>query len=95
MKAVIYEKHEEIDLNFIVNLVKKIELNRLRLAKVNLVIVEVDLFRKLSDEGIKNGAFFHQYWFMQNQFSGGIKVNSFKIISSHEIKNEIHLTFEN
>ena len=93
MKAVYYEKHDEIDLNFIVNLVRKIELNRH--SKVNLVIVEVDLFRKLSDEGIKNGAFFHQYWFMQNEFSGGIKVNSFKIISSYEIKNEIHLTFEN
>ena len=84
MKAVYYEKHDEIDLNFIVNLVGKIELNRH--SKVNLVIVEVDLFRKLSEEVIKNGAFFHQC---------GIKVNSFKIISSYEIKNEIHLTFEN
>lgn len=92
MKALIYEKHDEIDLNFIVNLVRKIGLNRH--SKVNLVIVEVDLFRKLSDEGIKNGAFFHQYWFMQNQFSGGIKVNRFKIISSYEIQKEIHLTFE-
>ena len=54
MKALIYEKHDEIDLNFIVNLVRKIELNRH--SKVNLVIVEVDLFRKLSEEGIKNGA---------------------------------------
>ena len=88
MKADSYEKHDEIDLNFIVNLVRKIELNRQ--SKVNLVIVEVDLFRKLSEEGIKNGAFFHQYWFMQNQFSGGIKLNSFKIISSYEIQKEIH-----
>ena len=94
MKAVIYEKHDEIDLNYIVNLVKKIELKRLHLKKVNLVIVEVDLFRKLADEGMRNGAFFHQYWFMQNQFSGGIKLNSFKIISSHEIQKEIHLTFD-
>lgn len=92
MKAVIYEKHDEINLNYIVNLVGKIECQRI--SKVSLVIIEVDLFRKLADEGMRNGAFFHQYWFMQNQFSSGIKLNSFKIISSYEIKNEINLTFD-
>lgn len=93
MKAVIYEKHDEINLNYIVNLVEKVE--HQRRSKVSLVIVEVDLFRKLADEGMRNGAFFHQNWFMQNQFSSGIKLNSFKIISSYEIQKEIHLTFDN
>ena len=92
MKAVIYEKHDEINLNYIVNLVEKVE--HQRRSKVSLVIVEVDLFRKLADEGMRKGAFFHQYWFMQNQFSGGIKLNSFKIISSYEIQKEINLTFD-
>lgn len=64
MKAVIYEKHDEINLNYIVNLVEKVE--HQRRSKVSLVIVEVGLFRKLADEGMRNGAFFHQYLFMQN-----------------------------
>ena len=92
MKAVIYEKHDEINLNYIVNLVVKVE--HQRHSKVSLVIIEVDLFRKLADEGMRNGAFFHQYWLIQNQFSSGIKLNSFKIISSYEIQKEIHLTFD-
>ena len=56
MKALIYENHDEINLNYIVNLVGKIE--RQRISKVSLVIVEVELFLKLREEGMKNGFFF-------------------------------------
>ena len=94
MKAVIYEKHDEINLNYIVNLVEKIELKRLHLKKVNLVIVEVDLFLKLEKEGLEKGYFFSQYWFAKEHLSKGIKVNGFRIISSYEIQKEIHLTFD-
>ena len=93
MKALIYENHDEINLNYIVNLVGKIE--RQRISKVSLVIVEVELFLKLRDEGMKNGFFFSQYWWQKNRFSSGIKVNNFNIISSYEIQKEIHLTFDN
>ena len=93
MKALIYKNHDEINLNYIVNLVGKIE--RQRISKVSLVIVEVELFLKLREEGMKNGFFFRQYWWQKNRFSSGIKVNNFNIISSYEIQKEIHLTFDN
>ena len=92
MKAVIYEKHYEINLNYIVNLVEKVE--HQRHSKVSLVIVEQDLFYKLSDEGISKGKFIYQLWWQKERFIKGIKLNHFKIISSYEIQKEIHLTFD-
>ena len=80
MKAVIYEKHDEIDLNFIINLVHKNEIEKV--SKVSLVIVEQDLFYKLSDEGISKGNFIYQFWWQKERFNKGIKLNHFKIISS-------------
>lgn len=93
MKAVIYDDFKDIDINFIVNIVEREQHEKI--AKVSLVIVEVDLFLKLRKEGLQNGYFFSQHWFDKDHLNKGIKINHFRIISSNEIEGEIHLTFEN
>lgn len=92
MKAVIYNDFKDIDFNFIVNTVEREQHGKI--AKVSLVIVEVDLFLKLRKEGLQNGYFFSQPWFEKDHLNNGIKINRFRIISSNEIKGEIHLTFD-
>ena len=92
MKAIVYKNFDEIDFSFIANLVNRNEHGKAE--KVSLVIVEVDLFFKLQKEGIEKGYFFSQYWFAKDHLSNGIKMNQFRIISSHEIHNEIHLSFD-
>lgn len=93
MKVVLYDDFKDVDFNYIVNLVKRFEFGKVE--KVSLVIVEIDLFLKLRQEGLSCGYFFSQLWFEKDHLSKGIKINQFRIISSQEIKNEIHLTFEN
>lgn len=92
MKILIYSDNSNIDINFIKELVYKTEIEKRN--KIETLIVNVDLYLKLRDEGMRKENFLYQYWYRENRFDRGIKIHHFKIISSYEMENEIIASFE-